>query len=47
MSTTLRFWVECEVADRQDGRPEKTGVQLVAEILRKFEGATRGDIVDL
>jgi hypothetical protein len=37
MSKTLRFWVECDVADRQEGRPEKDGFELIAQILRKYE----------
>jgi hypothetical protein len=43
MSKTLRFWVECEYADREELHPEKVAseAELLEEILRDFEA--RGD----
>jgi hypothetical protein len=37
MSKTLRFWVECEYADREELHPEKAASELLEEILRDFE----------
>jgi hypothetical protein len=33
----LRFWVECEQANLRERKPEKTGSELIAEILREYE----------
>jgi hypothetical protein len=41
MSKTLRFWVECEYADREELHPEKAASEVLEEILRDFEA--RGD----
>lgn len=37
MSKTLRFWVECEYADRQEGTRDKSGSEIISEILREYE----------
>jgi hypothetical protein len=37
ISKTLRFWVECEYADRRLGSPEIKESKLLAEILGEFE----------
>jgi hypothetical protein len=37
MSRTLRFWVECEYADRREKSSEIQKPKLLAEILGEFE----------
>jgi hypothetical protein len=37
MSKTLRFWVECEYADRHLASPKIEGSELFLEILCEFE----------
>jgi hypothetical protein len=39
MSKTLRFWVECEYADRVEQAAGQSGQQVLAEILREYEEA--------
>ena len=39
MSKTLRFWVECEYADRHLASPKIEGSELLSEILCEFEAS--------
>jgi hypothetical protein len=39
ISKPLRFWVECEYANRRETGPEVERLELLAEILCEFEGA--------
>jgi hypothetical protein len=39
MAKTLRFWVKCEYADRHEEAPDKSGSEIISEILREFEEA--------
>ena len=37
MSKALRFWVECEYANRREGSPKIERSELLSEILCEFE----------
>jgi predicted transcriptional regulator len=37
--TTLRFWVDCSYEDRKDKTANRTRAELIAEILREYEGS--------
>jgi hypothetical protein len=39
MTKVLRFWVDVEYERVKDDRPGGTRTELIARILRKFEGA--------
>jgi hypothetical protein len=39
MAKALRFWVKCEYADRHEGAPDKSGSELISQILHEFEEA--------
>jgi hypothetical protein len=37
MTKALRFWVECDVPDYRAKDPDRTKLELIAQILREFE----------
>ena len=37
MSKTLRFWLECECRGRREASPDKSGSEIISEILREYE----------
>jgi hypothetical protein len=37
ISQTLRFWIECEYADRREESPKSEKAELLSEVLCEFE----------